>query len=50
MDTLQTIIDALMRIFNMRLNVFGFPLTFLSIFIGLSLVSLAIYAIFKFYD
>lgn len=50
MDSLQAIIDALMRVFTMRLEVFGFPLTFLSLFIGLSLVSLAIYAVFKFYN
>ncbi len=50
MDSLQAILDAFMRVFTMRLDVFGFPMTFLSLLIGLSLVSIAIYAVFKFYN
>lgn len=50
MDALRAVIDALMKVFTMPLNVFGFPMTFLSLFIGLSLVSLAVYAVFKFYN
>lgn len=49
MGDLQAIVDAFMHIFTMPLNVFGFRITFLSLFIGLSLISIAIYGISKFY-
>lgn len=50
MGDLQAIIDALMRLFSIRLTVFGFSISFLSIFVGTALASIAFYAIFKYFD
>lgn len=50
MSELQLLIDVLMRCMTMQFTVFGCTLSLFSVFIGLSLISLVIYAIVKLYN
>jgi len=50
MHDLELLLDILFRCMTMQFNVFGCTLSLFSIFIGMSLLSLVIFAIVKLYN
>ncbi len=49
MGDFKKIIDVLMECMTMNFTVFGYKLNLLSVFIGTSLISLAVYAVIRIY-
>lgn len=47
MNDFKTIIDILMRLYTMNFKVFGYNLNFLTVFIGLFLIGIAVFAVRK---
>ena len=47
MNDLKSIIDTIMELYKINFNVFGYNLNLLTVFIGTSLIAMAVYAIRK---
>ena len=49
MDDFKQIIDVIMECMTINFTVFGYKLNLLSVYIGTSLISLAVYAVIRVY-